>query len=188
MPIPVELDLTRWTKVSPEGNKQKVKALSFACFYYRGGQTPPELASEGTEIAANGEVTIERSQAPYWFRTKKASATEIQLPSILELKLPELENVTGGEIFTGTITTGNIAEGAVTAAKIANVTTTEGTIPNEGVGFSKVAKPSIPAAGAEKTVVKSASGGVARKVIAVLVGDGAKTTWAIETGEAGGNK
>ena len=106
MPATVDLDLTQWKKVSPEGRTQKAKALSFACFYYRGGQTPPELASEGTEIAVNGEITMERSQGPYWFRTKKASATELQEPCLLELKAasnaPLAEIVVPGAFKTGT--------------------------------------------------------------------------------------
>ena len=103
MALPIELDLVRWTRVSPEGKSQKVKALSFACYYYRGEQTPPELASEGTEIAANGEITMTRAQAPYWFRTKKAATTEEQKPSILELQPVSLENVAPSEILAGAL-------------------------------------------------------------------------------------
>jgi hypothetical protein len=117
MPSPIELDVTHWTRVSPEGRTQKIKALSFACFYYRGESSPPPLASEGTEIAANGEITMTRAQAPYWFRNKKAASTEEQKQSILELQPVEAENIVEGEVLEGSITAAKLAAKAVEASK-----------------------------------------------------------------------
>ncbi len=116
MPLPIELDLVHWTKVTPgEGKIQKVKCLSFACFYAKEKQGPPEKNSEGTELAANSEVTIEGTTG-FWFRGKTASSTEIQLPSYLEVKAPE---EIPGEVGPGGITAEKIATGAVTEAKLA---------------------------------------------------------------------
>lgn len=122
MPLPIELDVTRWTEVKPEGKTQKVKALGSACYYYRTLPTPPPLASEGTEIAENAELTLERSQGPYWFRTKKATTGEEQKPCILETLAAELENITSTQIESGTINAGDLGSEAVTAAKAKGAT------------------------------------------------------------------
>lgn len=167
MPLPVELDLTRWTKVVPEGRTQKVKCLSFACFYYRTLPTPPELASEGTEIAANGELTMERAQAPYWFRTKKAAATEVQKPSILETKEGSPETVTSPEIREGAVLAADLAEGSVTVSAVAAGAIQAANIKTNALTAANVLIPTVPSAGAESLTAVVGAAGIARRVNAV---------------------
>lgn len=173
MPSPIDLDLNHWVRVVPaEGRTQVVKCLGFACFY-ASGASPPELASEGTELAANSTVTIEPPSGK-WFITKKAAATEIQKPAILEVQTAAIEDVETGDIATGAVTEAKIGALAVTEAKLGAEAVAAAKIKAEAVTSAKVLPSTLPAAGAEKTVVVGTAG-VQRKITAVHVGDGVET-------------
>lgn len=198
MPSPVELDLNHWVHVVPaEGRTQSVKCLSFACLYANGA-APPELASEGTELSATSTLALEGGR---WFIAKKASSTELQKPSILEVLPATVESIGAGELAEGSVTAAKIASEAVTEAKIAstavaagkiatsavesgkvkNLAVTEGKLAAEAVGAAKALPATLPAAGAEKSVVLGTAG-VQRKMTAVHVGDGAETKVKVKHG------
>lgn len=127
MPAPIELDTKRWTRVTPTGRSQVVKCLNFAC-YYSGEAEPPEKASEGTELGANSELTLEGTR-PRWFRAKEPASTEAPYqPSILEVAEPSPES----------IATGNLAAGSVTEAKIGAEAVSETKIKAEAVSAAKL--------------------------------------------------
>lgn len=81
----ISLDLNHWTQVVPEGGTtQTVTCRSFACFY---AEQPLELNSEATELGVASSLTLS-SPTGKWFRGKKASSSEIQKPSTLEVGAP----------------------------------------------------------------------------------------------------
>ncbi len=153
MALPIELDTKHWISVPPVGGRTEVVTCrSFACFYSNLA-SPPEKASEGTELAVAGTVTLETPNGK-WFIGKTASSTELQLPSLLELGLPAGEGVGTEEIQNEAVTAAKIAKEAVTSAKVQIAT--------------------LPAIAAIKTV-KTGTSGIDRVSISNLKGDGGTT-------------
>ncbi len=160
MALPIELDTKHWISVPPVGGRTEVVTCrSFACFYSNLA-SPPEKASEGTELAVAGTVTLETPNGK-WFIGKTAGSTELQLPSLLELGAPASpEGIGTEEIQNEAVTTAKIKAEAVTPAKVAVAT--------------------LPAVAAIKTVKVSTTPGVDRVVLASLQGDGVKTEWVVK--------
>jgi hypothetical protein len=104
MAVPIKLDLKHWVRIVPVGGRSHtITCRSFAC-WYANTSAPPELSTEGTEVAVAGTVTLEG--AGKWFIAKTASATEIQKPSLLEVTAlnepPLTEIAVPGAFKTGT--------------------------------------------------------------------------------------
>jgi hypothetical protein len=162
----IPLDTKRWTKVNPvEDEAVTVTARGFACYWSRVPE-PPELASEGTELAKDSAVTVEEPNGR-WFRAKEVTAGEALSPSTLEVsQSPESrgEQISTAQIDNGAVTTSKLGSEAATAAKIGK----------EAVTSAKALPATLPAAGAEKSVVVGTAG-VQRKITAVHVGDGVET-------------
>src|SRR5438876_10388124 len=116
----IPLDTKRWTKVNPvEDEAVTVTARGFACYWSRLPE-PPELATEGTELASGSAVTVEEPGGR-WFRAKEATAGEALSPSILEVsQAPESrgEQVSTAMIDNLAVTTGKIASEAVSEPKL----------------------------------------------------------------------
>jgi hypothetical protein len=159
MPLPIDLDVEHWIRISPSpGKSEVVKVLGNACFH-SSEAAPPELKAPGepvsgpTELAENGEVTVEAAK---WFLQKQTNEertgkTAIK-PATLETK----------PVFTEGIQTEEIANEAVTAPKI-----------------KKAAKP-VP--GAESlTAVVGAAGG-SRVIEAAITAKSAESTYKIKHG------
>ncbi len=120
----IDLDTKHWIKVSPvEDEIVKVTAKGFACYWSRSA-TPPEKASEGTELAENSAVTVEEPNGR-WFRAKEPSSTEAPVqPCILEVEqTPPLggEEIGTAQLDKEAVTAAKIAKEAVTAPKLKGV-------------------------------------------------------------------
>ncbi len=155
----IDLDTKHWIKVSPvEDEIVKVTAKGFACYWSRSA-TPPEKASEGTELAENSAVTVEEPNGR-WFRAKEPSSTEAPVqPCILEVE--QSPTGVGGE----EISTGQIDKEAITTEKIKLLNVTAATLGAKAVTAAKALEATVPTpAAAESLTAVAGTAGVARTI------------------------